>query len=371
MNPVRVLHIEITKQIGGIERFLYCIYQNIDRNLVQFDFVTMSEQPAFADKLKVMGANIYRVTPYTKNLFKYLTELKAVIRQGKYRIVHIHKNSATNILPLLLCSWRDIETIITHSHNTSASINLPFNPLHYCNRGLLIRRSTALLACSVQAAEWLFGRTTAYHSRVTIIKNGIEAATFRFNEADRGEYRRLLGLDGKFVIGHIGRFTLQKNHEFLLDIFHEVYSKNHQAVLMLIGAGELQNKVKEKADRLGLSTAIMFMGERDDVPKLMQVMDVFVFPSLYEGLGIALIEAQAAGLKCIASDCIAEEARITENLKLISLQQPERVWADEVLKYRDGYTREDTSGQIVDAGYDCKDTAQKLQGFYLEQTRRL
>lgn len=371
MEPVRVLHIEITNQIGGIERFLYSLYQSINHKLVQFDFITTTKEPAFAENLKGMGARIFTVTSYTQNPFQYYSDLKRIMQQENYEIVHIHKNSVANILPMIIGDRLKIKTLIVHSHNTASTRGFFFDLLHYINRNKLAHRATTLLACSEQAAVWLYGNTIVKSKKATIIHNGIDAEQFRFNETIRQSYRDHLNINGKFVVGHIGRFTNQKNHDFLLDIFKEVYSRNPQAVLLLIGSGELKQAVQDKVNRLGLNDAVRLLGVRHDVSQLMQMMDVFLFPSRYEGLGIVLIEAQAAGLKCVASDTIPSEAKITDHLKLINLNEPKEAWADEILKYRNGYTREDTYGQIVSAGYDCKDTARRLQELYLERTGRL
>ena len=367
MEPIRVLHVEITDQIGGIERYLMNIYQGIDRSLVQFDFVTATEMPAFYDTLKGMGARIFTVASYTKNPFKYYNELKVVMMQGDYQIVHIHKNSAANILPVVIAKKLKVKSLIVHSHNTASTRGSIFNLLHHLNKHRLANNATALLACSKPAAEWMYGKGLLKNRQVTLVHNGIDTEQFRFNEATCHIYRSRLDLEGKFVIGHVGRFTNQKNHTYLLDIFKEVYARNPQAVLLLVGSGELEQQIKEKSNKLGIKDAVQFLGVRQDIPQLMQAMDVFLFPSHYEGLGIVLIEAQATGLRCIASDAVPSEAKITELLTLLSLRQPKEEWVNEILKYSGGYAREDASIQIIEARYDCTAAARSLQEYYLAQ----
>lgn len=367
MEPVRVLHIEITDQLGGIERYLMNIYQCIDRSLVQFDFVTTTEKPVFTDILIGMVARIFNVASYTKRPLKYCSGLKAVMKQGNYQIVHIHKNSAANILPVVIGKKLKIKSLIIHSHNTASTRGSIFNLLHHLNKHRLVSGTTALLACSKPAAEWLYGKSLNKNRQATLVHNGIDTERFRFNKAVRHTYRRCLNVEDSFVIGHVGRFTAQKNHRYLLDIFKEIYCRNPQAVLLLIGTGELEPQIKETADKLGIMGAVQFLGVRQDISELMQAMDVFLFPSCYEGLGIVLIEAQASGLRCIASDVVPHESKITNLLTFLSLRKSKEEWADEALKYSGGYMREDTAEQIIAAGYDCATAARRLQDYYLAQ----
>ena len=174
-----------------------------------------------------------------------------------------------------------------------------------------------------------------------------------------------MGVNNKYVLGHIGRFETQKNHSFLIDIFKAVHDRKENAVLLLVGDGLLKREISNKVDRLGLSDCVIFTGVRTDIPELLQAMDVFVFPSLFEGVPVTLVEAQASGIHCVVSDTISKEIFVTDLLETVSLDQPAGVWADNILEYHDGYPREDTYDAIVDAGYDVQTTAEWIEGFYL------
>jgi glycosyltransferase involved in cell wall biosynthesis len=257
---------------------------------------------------------------------------------------------------------------IAHSHSTSSGSGLAAVVKDILQKPLKSNSVDHLFACSEAAGEWLFGSKNM--NAVSILKNSIDANKFVYNEITRVQVRRNLAIDQRFVIGHVGSFIEPKNHMFLIDIFKEIHEKNNKSVLMLVGRGELSEKVTLKVKELGLEDSVMFMGIRTDIPELLQAMDVFLFPSLYEGLPLTLVEAQAAGLIVIASDKITEEINLTNLVKFISLERPASYWAEKLFQYTNSYKRRNTHEKICEAGYDVKENAKWLEEFYLNEYKR-
>ena len=256
-----------------------------------------------------------------------------------------------------------------HSHNDRMSKD---KKLYYIHLGLqkIIRYLWKFIvdyrfACSNNAAEWMFSKYDIENSKVKVINNGIDEKKFIYNEKMRLEYRKKLNLKNKFVMVHVGRFTYQKNHEFLIDIFNSVYLKYDKSVLLLIGEGVLEDKIKEKVELLKLQNSVIFYGLSDEIYNILQAADVFVFPSHYEGLPVVGIEVQAAALMSVASDNITNEIKITDYWKSISLDKSSEEWAEIVLNYKDGYARRDTSEEIKKAGFSSLEISKSLEALYL------
>ena len=199
--------------------------------------------------------------------------------------------------------------------------------------------------------------------------NAIDAASYRYNQITNKDVREEYNLNGKFVIGHVGRFFKPKNHPFIIQTFSKIAEKDPDAVLMLVGGGELDdavlNKIKEEVRNLRLEKRVVFTGVRNDVYRIMQAFDIFILPSLHEGFPVVMVEAQAAGLKCIISDTVPMECDITGNVEALSLMKGADLWAERILSYKNSYKKQDTYDKIVDAEYDIKSNAEKLQNFYL------
>ncbi|MGY6766145.1 glycosyltransferase family 1 protein [Faecalibacterium prausnitzii] len=366
-NPIRVLHYGMSSNLGGIESFIMNVYRNIDKSKVQFDFLTFSPNIAFSDEIKEMGGRIYKLTSRRKSFVKNHREIYEFFKNHKeYINVHVHINTCSYIKPMMAAAkTSNKRKIITHSHNEWRGNNFRIKLFHKLNQSRVVEYSDSLFACSDVAGRYMFRKDGIESNKYRIIKNGIDTKKYLFNPSIRSKVRRDLDLENKFVIGHIGRLSHQKNHSFLLDIFNKVYQSNKDAVLLLIGGGELESKIKLKIKELGLETAVLMLGVRTDIPDLLQAMDVFLFPSLYEGLGIVTIEAQASGLPCIVSNAVPNEAFITELIQPISLDESSEHWAKEILRYSEGYMRKNTSSEIKENGYDILDTAKWLESFYL------
>lgn len=360
--PIRVLHINYKMQCAGIETYIMNIYRNIDREKVQFDFlVHYTERQFYDQEIEKLGGKIYRLSIREDNNFaKYFSELKKFfMRHTEYKIIHAHMESFA-LFYLPFAKKAKIPVIIAHSHNDNVGfsikgfmkriMNVPFRYL-----------STDLLADSEPAGKFMFG---GYQFKV--VKLGIDVKQFRYSEETRIGVRNELNINDKYVIGHAGRFNEQKNHIFLLELFSAYHKKNNRAVLVLLGEGELEKKIKERIQKLKLENSVIFLGVKKDLYKYYQAMDIFVFPSLYEGLGIVCIEAQASGLKVVASTGVPKEAKICENMSRISLQAPVDLWLKNI-EDKGTYERSFSYKDILKAGYDIKNVALEMQSLYLKK----
>lgn len=364
-NPVRVLQVFAEMNRGGAETMIMNLYRNIDRSKIQFDFIVHTEDKcAFDDEIYKLGGKIFRVPAYKgTNHLPYLKNWEHFFKKHpEYKIIHGHVRSTASIY--LKTAKKCGLITIAHSHSTSSGNGLSAiakNVLQFPIRHV----ADYFFACTKTAGEWLFGKKTCKKENFHILKNAIDAKKFVFNNVVRNRVRKELRIADKFVIGHVGRFHSSKNHEFLIDIFKKVHETNDNAILLLVGEGDLQDTIRKRVYNLGLDNNVIFTGVRSDIPELFQAMDMFVFPSLYEGLGIVLIEAQASGLPCVIANTIPEEALITDNVKQVSLTESPKVWTEAILKRMDSYERKSTYAKIKDSGYDIEESHMWLQEFYL------
>lgn len=360
-EPVRVIHVVRRMDRGGVETFLMNVYRGIDRALLQFDFVEQEgAEGAYDEEIRALGGIIYRCPPASPRYAAAYCRWWQVFLSNhpEYRIIHGHaRGSAPVYLSIAKAMHRHT---IVHCHNTERGLRTV--PRHIWQYGLRWFPEYRF-ACSVDAGHVQYG----YHRPFTVIKNGIEPGAFTYNPAIRNIRRQELGLGTAPVIGHAGRFEAQKNHSFLIEVFREVHERCPEAVLMLAGDGAGRAAIEEQVRGYGLENSVLFLGSRNDVNELMQTMDLFVFPSLHEGLPLVIIEAQAAGLPClISADVIPEEVRITELVRFISLNRGPAQWADIILRTLKRNTdRTDMSGQIRSAGYDSQEVQRYLTDFYL------
>lgn len=368
MEPIRVLQVVTIMNRGGLETMLMNYYRKVDRSKIQFDFMVHREERGdYDDEIEALGGRIFRMTKIRPgNYRKYFKELDDFFENNKiYKVVHAHINENSAFV-LRAANKANVPCRIAHSHLAGLPLDykLPFRIYAKIN---LNKNATNFFACSKEAAYWLFGNKVTQDSNLVVFKNAVDCDEFKFNENTRCRMRKKLDVEGKFVIGHIGRFNTQKNHTFLIDIFNEVYKKNKEAVLLLIGEGVLFEEIKSKVDKLNLNEAVKFLGLRSDISDLVQCMDLFLFPSLYEGLGVVLIEAQAAGLKCITSTGTPKEANVTDSVTFVSLKNNARAWADIVL---DTNTKEEIDiSKIDERGYNVKNNIGWLTDFYSKYYR--
>ncbi|HLR52451.1 MAG TPA: glycosyltransferase family 1 protein [Candidatus Avamphibacillus sp.] len=364
-KPIRVLQVFAQMNRGGAETMIMNLYRNIDRSKIQFDFIVHTEEKCdFDDEIYKLGGRIFRVPAYKgKNHINYWKSWRDFFNDHpEYNIIHGHVRSTAAIY--LRIAKKYGLTTIAHSHNISSGNGfsaLIKNLLQYPIRYV----ADYLFACSKAAGKWLFGTEACKKSNFHILNNAIDVKDFTFNKEVRKKKRKEFGIEDRFVIGHVGRFHPQKNHDFIVDIFKSIHDRYNNAVLLLVGDGELRQTMERKVNELGLSDQVIFTGVRSDIPELMQTMDLFLFPSLYEGLGIVVVEAQAAGLHCIVSKTIPKEVYITDLVKSISLKQKAEEWADEALKIAE-FDRLNFRDTVKSSGYDITETTKWVENFYLQ-----
>lgn len=335
-------------------------YRHIDREKVQFDFlVHRQERAAYDDEIESLGGRIYRLPRLIPWSGSYLSALDHFFEEHpEYQIVHVHQDCLSSVI-LKSAKAHGVPVRIAHSHNANQDRNLKY-PIKLWYRRRIPQYATGLFACGRDAGDWMFGG-----AHYQIINNAVDAAAYSYDTEKREDVRRQLGITDKMVLGHVGRFDQQKNHPFLLDIFSALLKKETNAVLLLVGDGGGRAGIQAKARELGISDHVQFLGVRSDVADLMQAMDVFVLPSLYEGLPVTMVEAQSAGLPCLISDRIPPECILTDGLvERLTLSAKPKVWADAILEKR-SVPRTDRRAEIAAHGFDITTEAVKLQEFYI------
>lgn len=361
---VRVLQVVTYMGRGGLETMLMNYYRHIDRNKVQFDFLVHRDFEADYDKeILSMGGKIYhisRLIPWSRN---YRDKLKKFfLDHPEYRIVHVHQDCLSSIA--LQCAKEcNIPIRIAHSHSSSAVKNVKYLiKLHYMKK--IPNYATHLFACGTQAGDWMFSG-----KKYEIVRNAIDIGKYQYSSDIAQEVRHELGLEGKFIVGHVGNFTPAKNHPFLIEVFKEILKQKSDSQLLLVGGGEGLNSIQEAVQSMGMEENVTFTGVRTDVNRLMQAMDVFVFPSIYEGLPVTMIEAQASGLQCVISDHVSDECIVTKGLVTrVKLEDTPQKWSDLIIK-RSHYERKNHRKEIENAGYDIVTEAKRLEKFYLKNTK--
>lgn len=305
--------------IGGITSHMINYSENLPKDIILSIVVTGVYEQSVIDVFTQRGFNIIFLPNRKTNPVKYIMKLKSILKQKKYDVIHVHGNSATMAIELGLAKKYKIKTRIAHCHNSQCDHPKLNRLLSHYFKGLY----TDALACSDLAGEWIFG-TGSYK----VLHNAIDLNKYAFSNEVRIEYRNELNIDEDAIaIGHIGNMNEQKNQKFLIKVFNELL-KSKKAVLLLIGTGSLKNELIELAKKLKISNKIRFLGLRDDVSNLMCAMDIFVFPSLWEGLGMVAIEAQANGLPVLASTAVPQEVCLSDRIQYLSLDEPMEIWCD-------------------------------------------
>lgn len=356
-KPVKVLHVLGYFDRGGAEAMVMNLFRNCDPTEISFGFVVHGEKVgAFEEEVIKNGADVFRVPDYTgTNHLKYKQAWKEIFKNHpEYKIIHGHVRSTANIY-LKLAHAYNLKTI-AHSHNTSSGEGLTATVKNLFQKGIN-KHTDQFIGCSKEAGEWLFGQNISDQSNFNVLNNAIDAESFKFNNSLRKHVRDSLNLDDKLVVGHVGRFHEQKNHEFLIDIFDALTKIKEDSVLLLIGAGDRQADIELKVKKHGLIDKVKFLGLRSDVQELMQGMDVFLFPSLFEGLPVTLVETQAAGLPAVVSDTITKDIQLTSLITYVSLESSPLDWAEELIKSVNSEDRRDTLKQIKAAHYDIESSS--------------
>ena len=376
-KKVKVLYFVDRMLRGGIQTFVLENIKHMDKNKIQIDFLLLDDGKEYEleNDLRTLGCNIYKLKGMwirkITDFIKYNRALEQFFKEHHdYKVVHLH-SSSKNYLVLKKAKKYGIPERISHSHNidfqTKNIIKKSFGNLFKIP---LRKYSTKCLACSEDAGKWLFGNKIVQSDKFMVIHNAIDLEKFRYNESIREKVREELGIANDcLVLGHVGRYTNQKNHEFLIDIFNEIHKQKSNSKLLLVGTGENENKIKEKVNNLNLNEKVIFLGFKNNVNDYMFAMDLFVFPSKFEGLGIVLIEAQATGMKCYTSKYVVpKEAKVSELLEFIDLKEGAKVWADKILN--DSTERNNQCEKIKDNGYDINVISEKLMEVYIRSERK-
>ena len=362
--PIRVLNLFTVMDRGGAETMVMNYYRHIDRTKVQFDFLVHREQRgAYDDEIEALGGRIYRMYPiYPQNFARYKRDIRVFFKDHpEYRIIHSHM-SELGYFAFREAEQQGVPVRICHAHSAPHGFDMKMVMRTYFKKRMM-PYLTHLFMCGEESGEWLYGERNK--SRFVMMNNAIDTAAYAWSLARCKKVRHELNLEGVYTLGHVGNFTQPKNHSFLLEIFAALLKKEPNAVLLLVGGGTDMQRIQAKAQTLGIAEKVRFLGVRSDVADVMQAMDVFVFPSLYEGLPVTMVEAQAAGLPCLISDKVPSECVLTNGLvEKVPLSESPDVWAEKIIaKY--GTPRTDRRTEIAAHGFDITTEAVKLQEFYI------
>ncbi len=364
----RVLQVVGTMDLGGAETLIMNIYRNIDRSKVQFDFLCHNRvESKYAEEILSMGGRMYCVPgishvgpiKYQKNLYKFF---KA---HPEYKTVHSHHDILSGMI-LRQAKRAGVKNRISHAHNTYTSGNIFKKIILSFFKMYFPSSVTTAYACADIAGRTLYKGKLKNNYKV--IPNVIDTEKFRFSLAKGNTIKKELGLGNEIIIGHVGRFSEQKNHKFLVEIFEQILKKKENAHLLLIGEGLLKNEIEQYVNEMNIQNNVHFLGSRSDMPQYFSAMDLLLFPSLYEGLSVAMVEAQASGLPILTSDTVSSEVALTDLVKQLPLTDSVEKWADEALLHINRFSNTDRSiycEKIKDAGFDVKKLASNLQETYL------
>lgn len=363
-KPIRVLQIIGFVCGGGVEAVIMNYYRNIDRNKIQFDFVIDGyEKTALDNEILSLGGKVYKVEPYTKNPLKNIYQIYRVIKDNNYQIVHSNMNTLS-VFSLFAAWLAGAKVRILHNHSTAVKSEKLRSAMKYILRPFAPVFANRYMACSKLAGEWMYGKKNMQSGEAKVLNNAIDVDAFAYNENLRKKLRQDLNIDeDTLVIGHVGRFMYQKNHDFLIDIFNEIHKQKSNSLLLLIGDGPLRQSIEEKVKNYNLQDSVNFLGLRKDVKDLYNAMDVFVLPSWYEGLPVVSVEAQANGLPCFVSDKVSKECYLSSSMHFISLDKNADIWSKEILNSK--LTRNKSAKQeLIANNFEIKNEAKKLIGLY-------
>ncbi len=354
---IKIVQMLYMMSMGGVESFLMNMYRNIDKEKYQFDFILQTEDEGYYEKeIEKMGGKIYRIPRFEKHPIKHTKELFKILKNGNYQAVHRHTANSIVFYDLMIAKLAKIKIRISHSHNTTHESKL----LNYIFRPFLYYYTTNRLACGQEAGKWLYGKR-----KFDVLNNGIDTQKFIFSEDIRNKYRKDLGLEGKIVIGHVGRFENQKNHKYLIEIFSRLCLNNDKYVLLLCGDGGLKKDIEKLCKEKNILDKVKFLGARRDVNNVLQAMDIFVFPSLYEGLSFTLIEAQVSNIPIIMSNTIAKETIYANNIKTLNITENDiDEWCKDIIECDINLENRKIKNNKLLNEYDVKNVVKQLECIY-------
>lgn len=368
--PIKIAHI-IGKWVGGgVESVVMNYYRNIDRTKIQFVFICDSDSTNIAyEEIEQLGGKIILIPPYQK-IFEYHKELTKILKEGNYKIVHSHINTLS-VFSLYAAKCAGVPIRIAHSHSTSSRKEWKRDIIKKTLRPFSKTFATNYMCCSEIAGRWLFGNREFNKGNVFVLNNAIDLEKFKYNKKIRKEKRKELKIaKDTLVIGHVGRFVETKNHKFLIEVFNKLHQKNENSILILVGQGPLKKEIKKYVDELKLTDSVLFLGQRKDTNEIYQVFDILLLPSLYEGLGMVLIEAQCAGLPCIASNYVPTITNATNNIQFKSIKSSLDEWVECSLKLAN-QDRKNKIYLINKKGYNIKIEKNKLEKVYTKMMEEI
>lgn len=360
-SEIRVLQIMGVVCAGGIESVIMNYYRNIDREKVQFDFVIDGyEKSLLDDEINLLGGKVYKVEPYKKNIFKYVYQIYKIVKNNNYKIVHSNMNTLSVFS--LFAAWLGGAKIrVIHNHSTAIKNEKIRSLIKYLLRPFAPAFANRYVACSKFAGEWMFGKKAIEQGNIRIINNAIDLDKFSYNEKTRKKMRSEFNIkEDTLVIGHVGRFVHQKNHDFLIELFKEVNRINKNCILVCVGDGPLKQNIEEKVKKYKIDKNVKFLGIRKNVNELYNMMDLFLLPSWYEGLPVVSIEVQANGLKAIISDKVSLECKVMDNIEFLSLTKRD-LWIKNIIN---------TKISTVDRGNNALEKLSK-SGFNIKENSKI
>ena len=361
---IRVIHFVATLgSPGGVQSLLKNYYERMDHEKVHFDFAVFDKDDhGFQHFFTEMGCNIFYVPPKKNGLKEHVDAIRKIFEDGHYDIVHTHQNfrGALTIWEAKRCG---IPVRIVHSHRSNAPESIKVKVLRYFITKWIKRISTDWWACGHDAGIWMFGEKAVKSGKVHILNNAIDLSKYSYNEQVRNDVRKEFGFGDSLVIGNVARFTYQKNHHLLIDIFEKYHAHNSNSTLMLIGDGELENNVKELVRSKQIEDSVLFLGPRSDVPRLLQSMDLFALTSRFEGLPVVLVEAQCAGVPCVTSNNVTDEMAVTDLVSFVEKNASINDWI-KMISFTLQKQRKTHDKELKIRGYDISIEATKLEDYY-------
>ncbi len=357
----RVLCLLSNMNAGGAETFLMKLYRKIDRTKYQMDFcINAKEKCFYEDEILSLGGKLYRIPSKSENRKQFKKELENIIKNNGYKYVLRITSNAMGFMDLKIAKKAGAKICSVRSSNSSDGNGLFYRVVHKLGKILYKKYVDVKFAPSDLAAKYTFGEKAYKNGKVSILHNGIDLTIHKYIQTAGEEIRREFDISSEYkIVGHVGRFMEQKNHKFLLDVFAEIKRKSEKAKLLLVGDGVLKVQIEQRAKELGIIQDVIFAGVRSDVPKLMSAMDVFVFPSFFEGMPNTVIEAQATGLPCLIADTITKEANITGLVEYLPLTSTAEKWADVAIS-KISNERKNTYEQFISNGYDIESVVDKF-----------
>lgn len=359
---------------GGIESFIYNILSSgiIDPSHFEVDIIAaeIDDNSVFTNRLKERGISFYKLSGNRYNVLLNVIKISLLLKVKRYDVIHINAYHALSMCYAWVAKQNSIQVRIVHSHNSTIKKGKFYgisSIAHKISKRLFASNATQLLACSKQASNFMFSKSALYRCGWRFIPNGIDTERFIFSQKKRAEVRNCLGLTNHLVIGNVGRLSYQKNQEFLIRIFAEVQKRCSDSVLLLVGEGEEKSNLKKRAETYTIPGTVLFCGVTNRVEYLLWAMDVFAFPSHFEGLGISLIEAQCAGLPVVCSDRIPQEAIILDTTHSLSLSKSAAEWADSIIEAKNQVVDRLKCGEcVIKNGFSIQNTARLIKYCYLE-----